>query len=93
MVKTKRHIKRAKTDTDRYEIAWHPISVGQGEGLTYHKTVWASPTYVGPDSYNSGHIDFIIDNMINDVGAVIRADEGVYLCRRNLSKDKAKFTP
>lgn len=93
MTKTRGKFKRTKFDTDKYEIAWHPVSSVQEGYMSYNKTVWESSPYVGPQSYNAGHIDFILNSMTNDVAMVTRPDEGYLLCRQNLSKEKVKFLP
>ena len=93
MRKNIKHKKQTRKDTDKYEIAWRPITIGEEGRASYRKTVWEALTYVGPGSYNSGHIDFILDNMMNEVGDVIRTQEGVFICRKGLSKDLVKFKP
>ena len=85
--------KRAKTDTDRFELGWHVLNTGQDGIASYHKSVWESPTYVGPEAYNAGHIDFILESDANDVRSILRADDGVFLCRRCLAKERVKFIP
>jgi hypothetical protein len=79
-----------KIDTDKYEMAWHQLNGHE----TFVMSVWESPTYVGPEAYNAGHIDYILDNNPrNDVRTVINSDDGRCVCRRTLDKWRVKFTP
>ena len=82
--------KRIKIDTDKYELSWHSIN----DQETYSMSVWESPAYVGPEAYNAGNIDFILNsNTRNDVRWIIGTDDGTYVCRRILDKNRVKFMP
>ena len=82
--------KRNKIDTDKYEVVWHQLNGHEA----FVMSVWESPTYVGPEAYNAGHIDYILDNNSrNDVRHIIAADDGRFLCRRALDKWRVKFIP
>ena len=86
-IKSKKH---HKIDTDKYELAWHPVSSCE----TFSMTVWETPAYVGPGAYNAGHIDYILDhNPRNNVRVVINQDDGRCICRRALDIRRAKITP
>ena len=80
--------RRHKIDTDQFEFSWHSIG-----GEEYLKSVWATPTYVGPEAYNAGHIDYILDGEKNNVRHIMYGDDGRYICRKNLDKGRAKFIP
>ena len=85
--------KRFKIDTDRFELSWHALIADDNERI-FIKSVWAAPTYVGPEAYNSGHIDFILDNNPrNDVRTILNRDDGRFVCRRTLDEGRAKFMP
>jgi len=73
-------------DTDRLELAWHETG-----SEMYLKSVWPAPTYVGPEAYNSGHIDYVND--LNDIHYIISTDDGRWVARRKLDQDLAKFKP
>lgn len=78
-----------KTDSDRFETCWHQSN----DRETFVLSVWEAPTFVGPGAYNSGHIDYILNDERNNVKTVIDVDEGTNICRRLLNKYRVKFTP
>lgn len=89
MVTNSRKRKRNKIDTDKFAAAWHEVS-----GMEkYVMSIWEEPTYVGPEAYNAGHIDYILGNPKNDSLSMIGTDNARYMCRRRLDKSFAKFTP
>ena len=80
---------RRTYDTDRYEIRYH-IS----EEATVHKSVWASPAYVGPKSYNNSHVDKVLNPINNDAHDVSDAAYNPFMANRSLqSEENAKFRP
>ena len=85
--------KHKKIDTDKFEFVWRPMNY-KGKHEEYARTVWEAQTYVGPEAYNAGSIEYIIySNTKNDVSTIIKPDEGIHVCRRLLTTHKVKFIP
>ena len=76
-----------KYDTDRYEERYFMAS-GR-----FEKTVWAANAYVGPGTYNMGHIDNIIEPRKNDVDNITDAQDPFFRSKMLLYKERAKFMP
>lgn len=76
-------------DTDRYDIRYH-IS----EDTAFYKSVWESPTYVGPESYNNSHVDKILDPGNNRASDIMDCGYNPFIANRSYqSQDAAKFKP
>ena len=84
--------RKEKSETDKYELSWHQTSPDGGID-SYARTIWESPTYVGPGAFNCGHVDWIIENYRNR-SKYIMLEEQPFLARhRRLHVDNAKFKP
>jgi hypothetical protein len=82
--------KRGTYDTDRYELRYHVL-----EDMTaFYKSLWASPAYVGPESYNNSHIDRVIESNNNRASDVMDCGYNPFITNRGyMSQDSAKFKP
>ena len=88
-LRTTYKIKRKNTfDTDKYEMHFR---VMPPDSLC--KSVWEADTYVGPESYNHGHIDNILSNQKNDADTVTDDNNPFFFNRGLLSKNRIKFEP
>ncbi len=78
---------RRTYDSDRFEKTYQ-ISPEGSFNLLY----WELSPYVGPEAYNNGHVDLILDNPDNTVGKILETSENpYYLNRASLHQSKSKF--
>lgn len=78
---------REKYESDRYEFDFYVREESPGV------RVWQTCPYVGPEAYDLGNIDNVLNSRDNNVDCILDPRNPFYTNCRNLSRERAKFRP